>query len=184
MFTPANDSIITRMFFRSFARFYYFAVRCAADTSWDMEQSQVKAALPMLRPGPGRRNPLPALVEAQGLWTTSRWLRWQFWKHKKSCRYIQLVGNQFPKGKAIVLKLCPQSQNRWVFLQKQRGELTCWRYTLNSRIQSQQKGGENISSDLFIYLHWTKLALSSQYPNKQSKNGVESPTRSSLVLQI
>lgn len=60
--------------------------------------------------------------------------------------------NQFQKGKSIVLKLRPQSQNRWMFLQKQTGELTCWHCTLNSRIQSQQKVGENISSDLFIYL--------------------------------
>lgn len=62
--------------------------------------------------------------------------------------------NQFQNGKSIVLKLCPQSQNRRMFLQKQAGELTCWHCTLNSRIQSQQKVGvgESISSDLFIYL--------------------------------
>ena len=148
MFTLMNDSIITWMFFRSFARFYCFTARGTADTSWDMEQSQDQSCAPNAVPWcwPLRSSPQsgPGLRAVNHLTVAELTVL-----KAQKVLYIYIVGR---KGKAIVVKLCPQSQNRWVFLQKQAGELTCWRYTLNSRIQSQQKGGENISSDLFIYL--------------------------------
>jgi len=51
-------------------------------------KARIKAALPMPCPDAGRWDPLPSLDQAYGLWTTSRWLSWQYWKHKKSCTYI------------------------------------------------------------------------------------------------
>lgn len=87
-------------------------------------KAKAKAVLPVPCPYPGCRNPLLNLDQPRAVNHLAVAELTVLKVQEVLYIYIELVGNQFQNGKAIVLKLHPQSQNRWVFSQKQTGELT------------------------------------------------------------